>query len=175
MEYPVVREAVGRRGAVAAKHALAARAGAAMLERGGNAVDAAVATAFTVGVAEPWMSGLGGGGYMVVREGGSGQTFVVAYGMRAPLAARPDLFEIVPGRSSGLFPWPLVRDDANHQGWRAIAVPGTAAGLALALERFGRLDLATVLQPAIRAAADGVPVTWHTTLRIALDAAVIAR
>lgn len=175
MRYPPVHEATGTRGVVAAKHGLAAEAGLEMLRRGGNAVDAAVAAAFASGVVEPWMSGIGGGGYMVIRRGDTGEAVVVDYSLRAPLAAREDMFEIVPGRSSGLFPWPLVRDDANHQGWLSVAVPGTVAGLALALERFGRLDLATVMEPAIRLAAEGFPVTWYATLRIAVEAPLLAR
>ena len=170
-----VHTAEGQRGVVAAKHILAAQAGAEMLERGGNAVDAAVATAFAVGVAEPWMSGLGGIGYMVIQPANGCAPQVIDYGPIAPRAAGPDTFEIVEGRSTGLFPWPLVRDDANHHGWRSPVTPGVVRGLGLALERFGRLDLATILQPAIGLAADGVPVTWWTTLRIAIDAPYLSQ
>jgi gamma-glutamyltranspeptidase / glutathione hydrolase len=159
---------------VAAKHILAAHAGAEMLERGGNAVDAAVATAFTAGVVEPWMSGLGGGGYMVIQPASDQPPWVVDYAVVSPRAAREDMWEIVEGRSTGLFPWPMVKDDANHQGWRSVAVPGVAAGLGLALERFGTLDLPTVLAPAIHAAANGFPVSWHATLRIAVEAPILA-
>lgn len=167
----------GRRGAVAAKHPLAAAAGLEILARGGNAVDAAVATAFALGVVEPWMSGLGGGGYLVVQPPGDGAARVVDYGLRAPLAATPDMFALDRSGATapGLFPWPLVEDDANHHGWRAVAVPGAVHGLALALERFGRLDLPMVLAPAISLASDGVPVDWYTTLRIALDMPFLAR
>jgi gamma-glutamyltranspeptidase/glutathione hydrolase len=146
-----------------------------MLERGGNAVDAAVATALAIGVVEPWMSGLGGTGFMVVQPASGESPVVVNYGPIAPRAARPDLFEVVGGPSGGLFPWPMVKDDANQQGWRSPVVPGTARGLGLALERFGRLNLATVVEPARRLAADGFPANWYLTLRVALDAATIAR
>ena len=170
-----IHAAEGRRGVVAAKHILAARAGVEMLERGGNAVDAAVATAFAVGVAEPWMSGLGGVGYMVIQPADGAAPQVVDYGPIAPRAASPDMFELVEGRSSGLFPWPLVKDDANNHGSRSVVTPGVARGLGLALAHFGRLDLATVIQPAIRLAADGVPITWWTTLRAAIDAPLLQR
>jgi gamma-glutamyltranspeptidase/glutathione hydrolase len=167
--------AEGNRGVVAAKHILAAQAGVQMLERGGNAVDAAVATAFAIGVVEPWMNGLGGVGYMVIQPASGEAPLVVDYSAVAPRAAHAEMFSIVDGRSSGLFPWPLVADDANQQGWRSVCVPGTARGLGLALERFGRLDLPTVMAPAIRLAADGFPVSWWTTLRIAIDAPTLVR
>src|SRR4051812_8642050 len=100
-----IHSAEGERGVVAAKHILAARAGVEMLERGGNAVDAAVATAFAVGVAEPWMNGLGGVGYVVIQPADNTPPQVVDYGPVAPRAARENTFEIVGGRSTGLFPW----------------------------------------------------------------------
>jgi gamma-glutamyltranspeptidase / glutathione hydrolase len=198
------------RGIVAAKHPLAARAGVEMLSRGGNAVDAAVATAFAVGVIEPWMSGLGGGGYMVVarpasavppdagRPGGRGSpqggmreppagtapsgrsptaepASVVEFGMRAPLAAHAEMFELEDGYDTELFGWRRVRGQANLHGPRSIAVPGVPAGLALALERFGTMPLATVLHPAIALARDGFPVDWTTTLQVAVDVAALRR
>lgn len=174
MPHPPAHQARGERGVVAAKHRLAAEAGVWAMEQGGNAVDAAVATAFASGVVEPWMSGIGGGGFTVVRLP-DGSTHVVDAGVRAPLAARSTMYETMEGRATGLFPWPPVRDDANHQGWRAVAVPGQVAGLALLVERFGRLSLARLLQPPIRLAADGFPVSWFTTLRVAMDSAIIAR
>ena len=170
-----IHAAEGRRGVVAAKHILAARAGIEMLERGGNAVDAAAATAFAVGVAEPWMSGLGGVGFMVIQPADGSVPQVIDYGPIAPRRATPDVFTLTEGRSTGLFNWPLVKDDANHHGWQSVVVPGVARGVGLALARFGRLDLATILQPAIRLASDGVPITWWTTLRAAIDAPLIER
>jgi gamma-glutamyltranspeptidase/glutathione hydrolase len=167
--------AEGRGGVVAAKHVLAAEAGLEMLHQGGNAVDAACATAFATGVVEPWMSGLGGIGYMVIQPASGEPPVVVDYGPVAPRAAREDTFEIVAGAATGPFPWAPVKDDANHQGWRSVAVPGMARGVGLALARFGRLGLPTVLAPAIRLARDGFPVSWNATLRIAIDASIIAR
>src|SRR5690348_9957913 len=116
------------RGVVAPKHPLAARAGIEMLNRGGNAVDAAVATAFAVGVIEPWMSGLGGGGYMVVakpaavgrHDGASAHpgeaASVVEFGMRSPLAAHAEMFELEDGYDTELFGWRRVREQANIHG-----------------------------------------------------------
>jgi gamma-glutamyltranspeptidase / glutathione hydrolase len=171
------------RGVVAAKHVLAARAGVEMLNRGGNAVDAAVAAAFAIGVIEPWMSGLGGGGYMVVARPSASSAHkhpaetasVVEFGMRSPLAAHAEMFELEDGYDTELFGWRRVRGQANIHGPRSIAVPGVPAGLALALRRFGSMPLATVLRPAIALARDGFPVEWTTTLQVALDAATLRR
>jgi len=152
---------------VAAKTPQAAAAGADVLRRGGNAVDAAVTTAFTAGVVEPWMNGIGGGGYMVVQEPEEAPT-VVAFPMVAPAGARPEMFPLSgAGSDTELFGWPAVVDSANVWGYRSVAVPGTVAGLALALERWGTISLAEALAPAIRWAEEGVPVFWHTTLMIA--------
>ncbi|HEV2439021.1 MAG TPA: gamma-glutamyltransferase family protein [bacterium] len=168
------------RGVVAAKHPLAARAGVEMLNRGGNAVDAAVATAFAIGVIEPWMSGLGGGGYMVVgRPAPPGAAHaesaasVVEFGMRSPLGAHAEMFELEDGYDTELFGWRRVRGQANIHGPRSIAIPGVPAGLALALKQLGTMPLAAVLGPAIALARDGFAVDWTTTLQVALDAATL--
>src|SRR3712207_488235 len=89
------REIVADHGIVAAKHPGAAAAGLRVLQTGGNAVDAAVTTAFAVGVAEPWMSGLGGGGFMTIHLA-TGQDVVVDYFARAPRAATPDMYDLCP-------------------------------------------------------------------------------
>jgi gamma-glutamyltranspeptidase/glutathione hydrolase len=168
-------EAVARGGMVAAKTAAAAAAGADVLRRGGNAIDAAVATAFAAAVVEPWMNGIGGGGYLVAHILGR-QPVVVEFPMVAPAAATPDIFPLSgKGPDTALFGWPEVVDQANIVGHRAVAVPGLVAGLALALERFGTISLADALAPAITFAAEGVPVTWHTTLTIARDLATLTR
>ncbi len=172
----VTKEPVyGRKGMVAAKHPLAAAAGVQMLRRGGNAVDAAVATALAVGVVEPWMNGLGGCGYLVLRQA-DGATHVVEYGVRAPMAARPDMFPLEgPPSADAFFPWPSVRGDVNAQGPLSVAVPGTPAGLALAAERFGRLPLRELAQPAIALAREGFPVDWYSGSIIARDWRNISR
>ena len=160
-------EAIAAGGMVAAKSPWAAAAGADVLRQGGNAVDAAVATAFAVGVVEPWMSGVGGGGYMVVQAPGQAPA-VVNFPMIAARAATAEMFPLSGGPSNeALFGWPAVTGSANVAGARAVAVPGMVAGHALALERFGSIPLASVMAPAIRLAAEGVPVAWHTTLRVA--------
>ncbi|MGC4191140.1 MAG: gamma-glutamyltransferase [Thermomicrobiales bacterium] len=159
----------GTGGVVGAKTPQAVAAGIQMLAKGGNAIDAAVATAFTVGVTEPWMNGLGGGGFMVVWLAKERRSLVIEYPMISPLAATETMFPLSGGVDSALFGWPSVVGNANVLGFQSIAVPGTVAGLALALERYGTLSLATVLESAIVAAEEGIPVTWHTTLMEARD------
>src|SRR5688572_7006818 len=96
-EWQVSRlEARGRGGMVAAKTPEAAASGAEILRRGGNAVDAAVTTAFTAGVVEPWMNGIGGGGYMVIQAPDE-TPMVVSYPMVAPAGARPEMFPLSGG------------------------------------------------------------------------------
>ncbi len=168
--------AAGRRGAVAAKTPDAVDAGLAMLEKGGNAIDAAVATAFASGVAEPWMNGLGGGGYFVAWLAAERRSVIVDYPMRSPAGATQDMFPLAgTAPDAALFGWPATVDNANVVGHRAIAIPGSVDGLALALERFGTLSLAEVLEPAIEIAERGFEVTWHTTYWIARDAANLCR
>lgn len=169
-------EATARGGMVAAKTVPAAAVGAAILSAGGNAVDAAVATAFAAGVAEPWMSGIGGGGFLVLHGPGRDDGIVVEYPMVAPRGAAPAMFPLSgAGADSALFGWPGVVGGANIVGHRAVAVPGAVAGLALALERFGTIRLGDALAPAIRLAEEGVPVTWHTTLTVARDLRTLVR
>ena len=161
-------------GMVVAQDRLGARIGAEVLQRGGNAVDAAVTTAFAMGVLQPLMNGVGGGGMLVARFA-SGEAGSVDFGMRAAAAARPDMYELAGGtdrpeagglRFSRGYAWPLVKERANVHGHAAIAVPGTAAGLAAALERWGTLSLDQALLPAIRLARDGFPVGHHFVLAL---------
>src|SRR5690349_10526799 len=95
------REAVAERGMVTAMHPLAAAAGVEILKMGGNAVDAAVATAFAIGVVEPAMSGVGGVAAMVIYSPATGQSVVVDGSSMAPAAAREDMFELAPEGSVG--------------------------------------------------------------------------
>lgn len=161
-------------GMVTAKHPLAARAGLDMLRNGGNAVDAAVAAAFAVGVVEPWASGLGGGGVLVVSSPNSAPV-TVDYGVRAPAAARADMYALEDGYDRETAWWRSVQGEANIHGPLSVAVPGVPAGLAAALKTFGTMPLAEVLRPAITLARDGFPVHWTTVLQITLDAPTLRR
>ena len=138
---------------VATKDIEATRAGLAMLEAGGNAIDAAVAACLAVGVVEPASSGIGGGGYLVYQVGEQGG--VIGFPMKGPLAAKPDMYELTGESATGSFGWPGVVDDANIEGFRSIATPGAVAGLCEAHRRFGNLPLSEVVAPAVRLARKG--------------------
>ncbi len=157
-------EAIGEQGMVATKSRQASEAGARMLELGGNAMDAAIAAAFVSGVVEPMMSGIGGGGVMIVHDPADGKNYCVEFGMRSPALGTPDCYELLDRRSTEVFKWRAVKDEANTVGYRSAAVPGAVAGFCLALERWGKLPLATVIQPAIELAANGIEVHWYHTL-----------
>jgi gamma-glutamyltranspeptidase / glutathione hydrolase len=169
--------ALARGGMVAAKTPSAVDAGLAMLNKGGNAIDAAIATAFAAGVAEPMMNGLGGGGFLVAWLAKEQRSVVVEFPMISASGATPEMFPLASTGTtdSFLFGWPATVDSANVIGHRSVAVPGTVAGLALALERYGTLSLAEVLEPAIVIAEEGFPVTWQTTLLIAKDLVNLSR
>ncbi|MCF6466942.1 hypothetical protein FAF44_00740 [Nonomuraea sp. MG754425] len=154
-------------GLVTAPDPRAAEAGAAMLRAGGSAVDAAVAMAFAVGVVEPFMSGLGGGAWLVVRRPGAASATTVSGPLRAPALATPGMFRLTPSASgTGLYGWPAVEDDANIVGPRSVAVPGAVAALCRAHARFGRLPLADVLAPAIELAEAGHETNWFASSAI---------
>lgn len=134
----------GRHGAVASAHPLASLAGLTMLQQGGNAIDAAVAVASTLNVVEPYMSGAGGVGYMVIQSGNGSAPTVLDYIGRAPAAATPDKFP---------------SDDVKDDGIRSPLVPGALGGWLMALERYGTMDRETVFGPAIDHAENGFAVT----------------
>ncbi len=163
-------------GIVAAQHRAAAEVGAEILDAGGNAVDAALATSLALAVLEPWMSGLGGGGLMVVAPADGRPVEVIDFGMIAPAGLDPARYPLAPGaRDRELFGWPAVQDERNVSGPLAIAVPGQAAGLALAFERHASLSWAELAAPAIALAKAGLPLDWHTGLRIAFAARDLGR
>ncbi|MDJ0942322.1 MAG: gamma-glutamyltransferase [Kiloniellales bacterium] len=169
---PVIRAA---KGVVAAQNWRAAQAGAEVLTAGGNAVDAAVATACALAVAEPWMSGLGGCGYMVVYGAEDEAVRVVDFGTVAPLNLDPATYPLgsEAGADGDLFGWPGVEGARNVRGPLSLGVPGSVAGLGLALARFGSLPWAEVLAPAVELAEQGHIVDWWTTLLVARDAAAL--
>jgi len=142
---------------VAADHRLASQAGIEMLQRGGNAVDAAVAAAFAVGVVNPASCGIGGGGFMLIYLGKSRQAMALDYRETAPAAASRDMF-VRNGTAVA---------DLSRRGGLAVAVPGEVAGLAEALWRYGRLSLAAVMEPAIRYAREGFVIEPHIAGEIA--------
>jgi len=163
-------------GLVASQHHEASEIGAAVLDAGGNAVDAAVATGMAIGVAEPWMSGIGGCGYMVIHDAATRETHAIDFGTVAPRALDPASYPLDAGQDvdADLFGWPRVVEDRNVQGPHSIGVPSVVAGHALALEKFGTLGWADVLGPAIKLAERGMKIDWYATLRIAMEAPGLA-
>ena len=162
-------------GVVTSQHHLASDIGARILAEGGNAVDAAVGAGLAIGALEPWMSGLGGGGYMLVHLAQRRETWCVEFGMRASRALDPSAYPLAGGADSDLFAWPAVLEERNVQGPLSIAVPGLVAGHALALERFGTRSWRDALQPAIEQARAGLRVDWYATLKIASEARALVR
>ena len=152
-------------GVVASQHKRAAQVGAAVLAAGGDAVDAAVATSFALGVVEPWMSGAAAGGCMVLWRAGERQAQVVDYGMRSPRELDPNHYPLSgAGRNTDLFPWEAVVDDRNVQGATAVAVPGVVSGMGLAHARYGRRPWRELIAPAVRLAHEGLLVDWYSGL-----------
>ena len=156
---------------VVSQHYAASRVGADVLAQGGNAIDAAVAASLMIGTVEPWMSGLGGGGYLLYYEAASGRTHSIEFGMRAPLAANPDDYPLVSSqedeKGGDLFAWPLVLEDRNIHGPLSIATPGYMAGIETALNKFGTRFFADLIAPAVESAERGMPVDWYATVKIA--------
>jgi gamma-glutamyltranspeptidase/glutathione hydrolase len=150
-----------RNGMVVSSEPRASEAGLEMLRAGGNAVDAAVATGFTLAVTHPAAGNIGGGGFMLIRRA-SGESVVVDYREQAPAAASRDMYLDAKGEANL---------EASTVGPLAVGVPGTVAGLALAEQKNGKLGLARVLEPAIRLAEQGFPVSYSfsETLREASE------
>lgn len=162
-------EVESRSGIVAAQHFEAAQAGAKVLAAGGNAMDAAVVTALVLSTVEPWLSGIGGGGFLLHADGASGRVDALDFSVRAPCGLDPADYRLAGGRDGDWFDWPAVTGDRNIFGYPSICVPGTIAGLAAALERFGTLSWKDALEPGIAVAERGLEVDWYTALCIAID------
>lgn len=151
-----------RQGVVAVSHPLAAQAGARMLEAGGNAIDAAAAIQFALNVVEPQFSGIGGGGFMMVHLGGSGETLMLDARERAPAAATPAMFLL-----TGVPPADLFTVDSTSG--ISVGVPGTLLAVDTALARWGTMSLAQVMAPAIDLAQNGFRINRFLAANIAND------
>jgi len=149
--------ASGRHALVASEHRLASQAGIEILRQGGNAIDAAVATALAAGVVNPSSCGIGGGGFMLVYDRGSKTVSALDYRETAPAAATREMF-VRDGRAV---------PELSRTGGLAVGVPGEIAGLVAALHRYGNLSLRTVATPAITYARDGFPIGTHLAGAIA--------
>lgn len=155
-------------GIVAAQHFEAAQIGADILSAGGNAMDAAVATAVALSIVEPWLSGLGGGGFLL-HASSDGTVDALDFNMRAPVATTPDTYPITGSDGGDWFNWPSVEEDRNLIGPLSICVPGAVAGLAEALKTYGTLSWAEVTGPAITLAERGMRIDWFAELVFAVD------
>ncbi|HEX6802568.1 MAG TPA: gamma-glutamyltransferase [Terriglobales bacterium] len=132
-------------------HQLASQVGVEILQAGGNAIDAAVATGFALAVVHSPAGNIGGGGFMLIRMA-DGKTHFLDYREKAPAAATRDMYldssgNVIPG--------------ASEVGYKSIGVPGSVAGMAYAEQKYGKLTLKQVMAPAIKLARDGFPLTWE--------------
>ena len=151
-------EAVASRGMVASNHPMASAAGIEMLSMGGNAIDAAIATAFALSVVEPMMVGIFGAGFINYYDAATGDVRTIDNYAVAPRAATADMYEPVADT------WPdylETADRKNRVGHLAVGVPGALKGWCHIVDRYGRLGLETVIQPAIRFAKRGFPASQY--------------
>ncbi len=146
----LVHPVYGPNGMVASQEALATEIGLNVLQNGGNAVDAAVSVAFALAVTLPRAGNIGGGGFMIVHDAESGETVAIDYREMSGAAATRDMYLDDQGEAS--------KQKSRYSGL-AVGVPGTVAGMALALERYGTISLEDALAPAIALAEDGIQVT----------------
>jgi len=167
--------ASSRGGIVASQSGTAAEVGAEVLRAGGTAVDAVVAAAFALATVEPWNSGLGGIGFMVVHHAGADRAEIVDFGPVAPHGLDPAAFPLTGETRTELFTWPQVVADRNMHGPLSFAIPSVVRGYALAVERFGRLPWRDLVKPAIGLARAGLPVDWFTTVKVASAAVDLRR
>ena len=142
-------DTIAANGMVAAAHPLAAQAGVEILKKGGNAIDAAVASAFALNAVEPHASGLGGGGFMLIYIAETEEIKVIDYREHAPRATTKDIFSSNQSENEG---W-------SRLGGKAVAVPGTLMGLNLALEKYGTITLAEAMVPAIYYLENGFEIS----------------
>jgi gamma-glutamyltranspeptidase/glutathione hydrolase len=158
--------ASGKRGVVSAQNQKAADVGAEVLRQGGNAIDAAVATSFALGVLEPWMSGVGGIGYMQIWDAKKKQGHVIDFSAVSAAKLDPADYPLVGGQDDSMFGWPSVVEDRNIYGYASMALPGVVDGMRLAHETFGTRNWAELLAPAIELAQRGMEIDWFLVLQV---------
>lgn len=155
-----------KKGIVVSQNRIASEVGARVLAAGGHAVDAAIATAFTLGVVEPWMSGAGGVGMMMVREAKTGKITGLDFGAVSPKSLDPKFYPVVGGADGSPFGWAQVKDGRNTIGAPAVCTPSQPLGLATAHKRWGRKAWKDLVAPAVEHAEKGIQVDWYTMLNI---------
>ncbi len=139
-----------KNGMVVTSDKIATEVGVRILRKGGNAVDAAVAVGFALAVTYPYAGNLGGGGFMVIHTS-SGKDITIDFREKAPLSASRNMYLDKEGN---------VIPEMSRFGWSSAGVPGTVAGLIMALEKYGTMKLKDVIEPAIELAENGFPVTY---------------
>lgn len=163
----ITKQAVRGKGVVVAQNCKAAEVGAAILRQGGNAIDAAVATGMAIGALEPWMSGIGGVGFMTIYSAKEGRAYTVDYGPISAKKLDPSVYKITGPGPANPFAWPDIIEQRNEVGYHSIAVPGMVAGLSKALERFGTMAWKDVLAPGVALAERGMELDWYMQVMIA--------
>jgi len=153
------KHAIRGKGVVVAQNVKAAEVGASILRKGGNAIDAAVATGMAIGALEPWMSGIGGVGFMTIWSAKEGRAWTVDYGPVSAKKLDPSVYEIVGPGPANPFAWPDIKEQRNEVGYHSIAVPGMVAGLAKALNASALLPGRTCCNPA----SSWPSAAWNST------------
>src|SRR5690348_2112041 len=151
---------VAEHGMVASVHELASKAGVEMMQAGGNAVDAAVATGFALAVVHPAAGNLGGGGFMLIRKK-DGEAHFIDFRETAPGKATATMYQDAQGN---------VIPRLSTVGYKAVGVPGSVKGLVYAEQHFGKLGLKRVIEPAIRLARDGYALSWSDAVSMTQNA-----
>lgn len=145
------RNAIGKYGVVATSKFEASKIGQEILMKGGNAIDAAVAAGFALSVCEPQSSGIGGGGFMMIRIAKTGETIFIDFRERAPKNATPEMWK---SDENG-----KIEGNQKREGGKAAGIPGEVAGLLYALENYGTMSREEVMRPAVNLARNGFIVT----------------
>jgi len=140
----------GKNGMVVSDNAVASEVGTTILKKGGNAIDASIATAFALAVVHPQAGNIGGGGFIVYMDS-AGTATTIDFREKAPLSASSDMFLDDEG---------VLIDGSNHSGLKSVGVPGTVAGLYLAHQKYGELPWKELIQPAINLAKQGVVLSY---------------
>src|SRR6266404_2975471 len=174
-QWKVTKQPVRGKGVVVAQNGRAAEVGAEILRKGGNAIDAAVATGMAIGTLEPWMSGIGGVGFMTIFSAKEGRAWTIDYGPISAKKLDPRNYPIVGPGPANPFAWPDIFEQRNEVGYHSIAVPGMVAGLGKALERFGTMAWKDVLAPAVKLAERGMELDWYMQVMIANGARDLAK
>ena len=150
-------EVVAKEGVVAAGHGITAEEGVKVLQRGGNAVDAAVAAQFVANVVEPAACGIGGHGFLSIYDAAHQATDTIDWQTKLPRGVREDMFELEEG-TGGVFGWRKVKDNAQTIGYLAAETPATVQAMWVAHQRHGHLPWQELIKPAIKLAEEGIPV-----------------